>query len=225
VYTGSLNRPNAAFRAINLVESKGRGRYDGIDFTLKQRLSHGVQLSGTYSYARARSIGDMEGGALMDPSDPERDWGPSPGDVRHTVSAQATMAPEFDAGTWRWINGFQLSTLMFYNSGFPVNGTAGADLNNDLVLNDRALFRGRNAFTGPDYFQVDLRLSRRIRFTPASSLELMVESENLFNRLNASCSIAGCTGAVVNRDGAADFGRITGTRPGRYIQFGARVLF
>jgi hypothetical protein len=47
----------------------------------------------------------------------------------------------------------------------------------------------------------------------------------LLNRLNASCSIAGCTGAVVNRDGAADFGRITGTRPGRYIQFGARVLF
>ena len=99
VYTGSLNRPNAAFRAINLVESKGRGRYDGVDFTLKQRLSRGVQLSGTYSYARARSIGDMEGGALMDPSDPERDWGPSPGDVRHTVSAQATMAPEFDAGS------------------------------------------------------------------------------------------------------------------------------
>jgi hypothetical protein len=225
VYTGSLNRPNAAFRAINLVESKGRSRYDGIDLTLKQRLSRGVQLSGTYSYARARSIGDMEGGALMDPSDPERDWGPSPGDVRHTVSAQATMAPEVGGGAWGWMNGFQLSTLVFYNSGFPVNGTAGADLNNDLVLNDRVAFRGRNAFAGPDYFQVDLRLSRRIRFTPASSLELLVESENLFNRLNASCSIAGCTGAVVNRDGAADFGRITGTRPGRYIQFGARVLF
>ena len=93
------------------------------------------------------------------------------------------------------------------------------------MLNDRALFRGRNAFAGPDYFQVDLRLSRRIRFTPASSLELMVESENLFNRLNATCSIAGCTSAVVNRDGAADFGRITATRPGRYVQFGARVLF
>ena len=98
MYTGSLNRPNPAFRAINLVESKGRSRYDGLDLTLRQRLTGGVQLSGTYSYARARSIGDMEGGALMDPSDPERDWGPSPGDVRHTVSAQATMAPEFDAG-------------------------------------------------------------------------------------------------------------------------------
>ena len=86
-----------------------------------------------------------------------------------------------------------------------LNALAGADLNNDLVLNDRLPFRGRNDFTGPDYFQVDLRLSRRFRFSTASSIEVMVESENLFNRLNASCSIAGCTSAVVNRDGAADF--------------------
>lgn len=225
VYTGSANRPDPRFRAINLVESKGRSSYHGLDVTLRQRLNGGVQLSGSYSYARARSIGDMEGGALMDPSDPERDWGPSPGDVRHTVSAQATATPEVTSGPFRWVTGFQLATLVFYNSGFPVNALAGSDLNNDLVLNDRLPFRGRNAFTGPDYFQVDLRLSRRIRFTSSASLELMVESENLLNRLNASCSIAGCTGAVVNRDGAADFGRITGTRPGRYVQVGGRLLF
>lgn len=225
VYTGSANRANPAFRAINLVESRGRSSYHGLDVTLKQRLAEGVQLSGSYSYAKARSIGDMEGGALMDPSDPERDWGPSPGDVRHTVSAQASVAPEVEKGAFRWLTGFQFSTLVFYNSGFPVNATAGADLNNDLVLNDRQVGRDRNAFVGPKYFQVDLRLSRRIRIANLGSVELLVESENLLNRLNASCSIAGCTAAVVNRDGAADFGRITGTRPGRYVQFGARVLF
>ncbi len=225
VFTGSANRPNPEFRAINLVESTGRGAYHGVDLMLRQRLTSGVQLSGSYSYSKARSIGDMEGGALMDPSDPERDWGASPGDVRHTVSAQATFTPELSASGVRWINGFQFSTLVFYNSGFPVNALAGADLNNDLVLNDRALFRERNAFTGPDYVQVDFRLSRRIRFNGASALELMVESENLLNRLNAACSTAGCTSAVVNREGAADFGRITATRPGRYIQFGARFMF
>lgn len=225
VFTGSANRPNTAFRAINVVESLGRGTYHGLDVTVRQRLARGLQLSGSYSYSRAKSLGDMEGGALTDPTDPERDWGPSPGDLRHNVSAQASYAPEFDRGPLRLLSGFQFSTLVFYNSGFPVNGTAGADLNNDLALNDRVLFRGRNAFVGPDYFQVDMRLSRRIRFSDAGSIELLVESENLLNRLNASCSIAGCTGAVVNRDGAADFGRITGTRPGRYVQFGARLLF
>lgn len=225
VFTGSANRPNPAFRAINVVESQGRGSYHGLDLTLRQRLTSGLQLSGSYSYSKAKSIGDMEGGALTDPSDPERDWGPSPGDLRHNVSAQASYAPEFDGNGLRWLNGLQLSTLAFYNSGFPVNGTAGTDLNNDLVLNDRLPFRGRNAFDGPSYFQVDMRLSRRFRFSQHGSVELLLESENLLNRLNASCSIAGCTSAVVARDGAADFGRITGTRPGRYVQFGARLLF
>jgi hypothetical protein len=225
VFTGSANRPNSQFRAINLVESKGRGEYNALDLTVRQRLTGGVQLSASYGLSRARSIGDMEGGALMDPTDPERDWGASPGDVRHTVSAQASYTPDIKAASGAWLNGFQFSTLMFYNSGFPVNATAGADLNNDLVLNDRAPFRARNAFTGPEYFQVDFRLSRRIRFSGSSALELMVESENLLNRLNAGCSIAGCTNAVVNREGAADFGRITSTRPGRYIQFGGRFQF
>ena len=45
----------------------------------------------------------------------------------------------------------------------------------------------------------------------------MIESENLFNHLNAT--------SVVTQQKAADFGRITATRPGRYIQFGARVTF
>jgi len=118
-----------------------------------------------------------------------------------------------------------VSALTFYNSGFPINALAGTDLNNDLVLNDRRPFRARNDVAGPDFFQTDVRVARRFAIGGLRSLELILESENVFNRLNASCTIAGCTSAVVNRDGAADFGRITGTRPGRNIQFGARASF
>jgi hypothetical protein len=224
-FPGAAQRPNQSFRAINLVESQGRGSYHGLDFTVRQRMTAGLQLSASYGFSRANSIGDMEGGALMDPTDPERDWGPSPGDLRHNVSGQASYSPELKSSSLRWLNGVQFSTLVFYNSGFPVNATAGIDLNNDLVLNDRALFRERNAFTGPDYLQVDFRLSRRFGLSGGSSVDLMIESENLLNRTNAACSIAGCTSAVVNREGAADFGRITATRPGRYIQLGGRFNF
>jgi hypothetical protein len=124
-----------------------------------------------------------------------------------------------------WLNGIQLSALTFYNSGFPINVQAGTDLNNDLVLNDRRPFRARNDVAGPDFFQTDIRLAKRFSVGGLRTLELILESENVFNRLNASCSIAGCTSAVVNRDGASDFGRITSTRPGRYVQFGARASF
>jgi hypothetical protein len=225
VYSGSANRPNTQFRAINLVETLGTSRYHGVDVTLRQRLLAGLQMSVNYGWSTSRSNSDMEGGALSDPSNPDRDLGPNPGNLTHSVSVQASYVPQFASAALGWLNGFQFSTLTFYNSGFPVNATAGTDLNNDLVLNDRALFRGRNAFTGPDYFQVDFRLARKVRFGRTSSLDLMIESENLTNRLNPACSIAGCTGAVVNRDGAADFLRITATRPGRYVQLGARLSF
>jgi hypothetical protein len=225
VYSGSANRPNSQFRAINLVESNGRGEYHGMDLTVRRRFNAGLQLSGTYSYSRARSNSDLEGGAVMDPSDIERDWGASNGDVRHTVVAQWSYAPELSASGLEWLNGIQLSALTFYNSGFPINVQAGTDLNNDLVLNDRRPFRARNDVAGPDFFQTDIRLAKRFSVGGLRTLELILESENVFNRLNASCSIAGCTSAVVNRDGASDFGRITSTRPGRYVQFGARASF
>ncbi len=65
----------------------------------------------------------------------------------------------------------------------------------------------------------------RIKVAERHFLELIAESENLTNHLNAACSITGCTGAVVNRDGAADFVRITSTRAGRNFQFGMRYSF
>jgi hypothetical protein len=225
VFSGSANRPNPQFRAINLVESNGRGSYHGADITVRRRFSHGLQLSSTYSYARARSDSDLEGGAVMDPSDVRRDWGASSGDVRHTLVAQWSYAPQATRRGLRWATGFELSALTFYNSGFPINTLAGVDLNSDLVLNDRRPFRARNDVEGPSFLQTDVRLVRRVTFGGQRAVEVILESENVFNRLNASCSIAGCTGAVVNRDGASDFGRITSTRPGRNIQLGTRVTF
>lgn len=225
VYAGSAGRPNAAFRAINLVESGGRSDYHGLDLTVRRRFNNGLQFSATYGYAKARSNSDLGGGTVMDPSDVERDWGASNGDLRHTFVAQVSYAPGFTADGIRWINGFQLSATTFYNNGFPINPQAGVDLNNDLVLNDRPLFRARNAVRGPDYYQTDVRLMRRLPLGEDRALELMIESENVFNRLNANCSISGCTGAVVSRESASDFGRITSTRPGRYVQFGARFTF
>jgi len=92
-------------------------------------------------------------------------------------------------------------------------------------LNDRALNRLRNAFQGPDFLQMDVRLSRKVKIGEKHTIEMIAESENILNRFNPNCSIAGCTGAVVNREGAADFGRVTGTRPGRVFQFGLRYGF
>lgn len=220
VYRGTAGRPDARFRSINLLESGANNNYNGLDLTLTKRFSRGLQLSSTWSWSHAIAEGDLEGGALMDPSLRTRDRGNANADVRHNWVMQGLWAPEA-----KWVKGFEMSSVVFFNSGYMINPLAGTDLNNDLVLNDRLPFRSRNSVTGPGFFQIDFRLTRRIRIAERHTIELIAESENLTNHLNAGCSIAGCTGAVVNRDGAADFGRITATRAGRNFQFGMRYAF
>jgi hypothetical protein len=111
----------------------------------------------------------------------------------------------------------QFSGTTFYGSGFPFSPGAGADLNNDLVLNDRWPGTTRNSAPLPDFFQTDLRVSRRFSLDRVRALEVLIESENAFNRSNGT--------TVVTQERAADFGRVTATRPGRYVQLGARFLF
>jgi hypothetical protein len=220
IYRGSLGRPDTRFRQINLIESGGNGNYNGLDLTLRKRFSKGVLLSASYSWSHALANSELDGSTLSDPSNLAHDYGNASTDVRHNFTAQGLWAPQF-----KFIKGLEVSSVFFYNSGYPINALAGADLNNDLVLNDRIVGRGRNAFQGPNFAQMDLRLARKIKIFEGQTLELIAESENFLNRFNPGCSISSCTAAVVNRDGAADFGRITATRPGRVFQFGMRYSF
>ena len=225
VYQGTAGRPNPLFRQINLLESGSNSNYNALDLTARKRFASGLQFSGTWSWSKALSDTDLQGGALSNPADRRFDYGNSNGDIRHSFNAQALWAPRFQSAAIKWVNGFEFSSMSWWNSGFRVNAVAGTDLNNDLVLNDRLPGRSRNSFAARDYFQVDFRLARRIPIREKHFLELIAESENLFNRLNANCGTEGCSGAVVNRDGALDLLRITSARQGRQFQFGMRYSF
>jgi hypothetical protein len=225
VYGGTSGRPESRFRRILLIESGANSSYNALDVTLRKRFSKGLQLSTTWSWSHALSSSSLQGGAITDPSNRSFDYGNSDGDVRHSLNLQMLYAPRYSTPALKWMNGFELSTVTFYNSGFPINAVSGTDNNNDLAVNDRLPGRTRNSFFGPDFLQIDTRLSRRFKFRDRYNVELISEAENLLNRLNANCSIDGCTGAVVNRDGAADFLRITSARSGRQLQFGFRFSF
>jgi hypothetical protein len=110
-------------------------------------------------------------------------------------------------------------------SSFPVNVVQGSDLNGDGINNDRPLFRGRNDTPGYGFEEVNLRISRTFRLTERFRLEIIGEAENLLNSLNAACTTAGCTGAVVNTFNAPDFKRITSATDSRQIQLGGRIRF
>jgi hypothetical protein len=225
VFSGAANRPDPRFRRILLIDTGSNANYHALDVTARKRFSRGLQFSATWSWSHALSDSDLQGGVITDPTNRRLDYGNSGTDVRHTFNFQGLYAPRFSAPALKWINGIELSSVLWYNSGYNVNAISGQDLNNDLTVNDRLPGRARNSFRGPDFLQIDTRLARRFKIYEKFTVEALAEAENLLNRLNASCSIDGCTGAVVNRDGAADFLRITGARNGRQLQFGFRVSF
>jgi hypothetical protein len=166
----------------------------------------------------------MQGGALSNPADSRFDRGNLNGDARHNINLGVLYAPSFQARALRFFNGWEWSSVTFWNSGYPIDPRAGVDLNSDLVLNDRPIGVARNSVAGPRFLQVDLRVARRVQWRDAQSLELFAESDNVLNTLNANCTNA-CTGAVVNRQDAVDFGRITTARAARRVQFGFRYAF
>jgi len=226
LYSGAAGRPNPAFRIINLIQSGGNTNYNALDITIRQRFARGLQFSGTYSYSNALGDSQQSGANPQDPASRRGDYGPMNANVRHTLVAQGLWAPSFRSSSMKWFNGTEFASIIFANDGYPVDISAGADLNGDLVLNDRPLFAGRNAVKGPSYFQWDARLTRRIRLGERFELQLIAETENFTNRLNPACTPeGGCSGAVVRLGSAADFGRLTAARAARVFQFGTRFSF
>lgn len=88
-------------------------------------------MTWTWSHALASTLG--EGGSPEDPTNLRRDYGNADNDVRHYVVGQALYEPRFGAHTVQWLNGFELSSTMLYNSGYPINMTSGIDLNKDEI--------------------------------------------------------------------------------------------
>jgi len=226
VFGNAALHPNQSFNQINLIESGANTNYNGLFVHLQKRLGAGLLFQGSYTWSHAIADNLGESGSISDPTNLRRDFGNADNDLRHYFVGQWLYEPHFKSLSLKWINGFELSSMMFFNSGYPINAVSGVDLNNDGVSNDRPLFRGRNDVAGPGLTQFDARLQRTFTYRERYRLVGLIEAENALNHTNAACSTAsGCSGAVVNTATAADFGRITSARTARNLQLGFKVVF
>jgi hypothetical protein len=85
----------------------------------------------------------------------------------------------------------------------------------------------RNALTGPNYWSVDLAISRQLGLVSTQTLELRLEAFNLFNTFNwGDPGIQQNAGGVTATYSSGTFGRIT-TQTGdpRIIQLGLKYAF
>jgi Carboxypeptidase regulatory-like domain len=226
IFAGIANRPNPNFGAINLIRSGTTANFNGGFITLEKRLSNGLEFTVNYMYSHALDDNIGEGGSISDPTNIHRDYGNADSNIGHNLVIQGLYQPNLGSSSLRWLNNFELSTITYMNSGYPINVTAGTDLNNDGVLNDRPLFEARNSLTGRGLSQVSAQLKRYINVTDRVRLAAYIGAENLMNSNNLNCNTTtGCTGAVVSTANSSDLLRETAAGTSRNVQLGFSAKF
>ncbi len=195
-----IKRPIAQLDTINSFQSASDSAYNGLTLSLKRQVSHGLFLRIAYTFAKAMDDG-QDALIVGRPGDVQNSYavnlerGLSVTDQRHRFVAAGVLQPrKLDTGC-DWLNhvanGWQLSSVMTYGSGRPVNATIAGDVNQDgNTYNDRLPGYRRNAFIGPDYFTTDFRLTRNLHLGDRATMQLLVETFNTFNRTNAQVMIS-----------------------------------
>lgn len=195
-----IQRPIAQLDSINSFESESSSVYNGLTFSLKRQVSRGLFLRVGYTFAKAIDAG-QDALVVGRPGNVQNSYavnlerGLSVTDQRHRfVAAGVLQPPKLDTGhNWldRAANGWQLSSVLTYGSGRPINATVAGDVNQDgNTYNDRLPGYRRNAFNGPDYFTTDFRLTRNIHAGERLSLQFLIETFNTFNRTNSQVTIS-----------------------------------
>lgn len=232
---GTTIRPNPALGRQLIHESAGDREHHALLVSAERRFSDRWRFQASYTLSSTKSDFEARNTTTLptDQYDLEADWGPADTDSRHNLTLTGQVVLPFDV---------QLSGIFVLRSAEPFNVVSGRDTNNDSRLGDRPdpdpngpyptngvteygrfsipLNRpgtlGRNAFRGPDFRQLDLRLSKSLSFGPRR-LELIVEAFNLTNRVNY--------GAYTGSIQSAVFGQPQSAQAPRQVQLGVRFDF
>jgi hypothetical protein len=224
-------RPIAAYGNNSRYSAAGRSNYHGLHLSLLQRPGTWGQYRVSYTLSKSMNdLGEFFFSSPIDPFDVSKDWGRSDDDQRHRLVVSGTVqSPRMDgASLWkRLLAEFQVSAMVQAYSALPMNitsgvttvqGTAGRPIVNGSFIE-------RNAGTGSDFFSVNVRVSRPIRFGGRVSVEPLVEAFNLTNRTNVLARNSNFGPGAYPSNPSPTFGRVTAVGEPRTLQFGVRARF
>ncbi|MGA9529789.1 MAG: TonB-dependent receptor [Terriglobales bacterium] len=167
----------------NQYTSAGSALYQGGIVEVKKQFSKTTAIMANYTYSKA----------IDTTTDFNSDYGPQDNlnlsldraasnfDQRHKV----VIAGILDS-PWRgFLSGFQLAPIFNYNSGHPFNLLSGEPTNGDNHPTDgRPIGAPRNSGLGPNYADLDARISWHHKVGEGKSLSFTAEGFNILNRTN-----------------------------------------
>lgn len=216
----SAPRPlSAAFAAAGVPvlgrvmdeQSVNRSRYDGFNFSYRQRMTKRFSVNANYTLSWARGWDVNANGSSFRnyPHDPLNPWNPldfgyTPNDERHhiTVSGIVSLplgiqvAPILQFGTARPYDLTSSFDVLSRGSGYtrpvivpnsdPTNYLAFSKAADALACLQAGNCRevGYDTVRGDNFFQLDVRFSKNIRFKDKYNVQLFFQAFNMTNRAN-----------------------------------------
>jgi hypothetical protein len=250
-------RATTALPSLLKEESSVKSEYNALILQASRRFTDGLQFQASYTLAKSTDTGQnslITTSIFNQPVDVfnrSYDRGPSTFDVRHKFVASAVWAPTPYKGSTKSIfnylaNGWQIAPIFVFYSGAPYSAIVSGSALNGSNGDNRFTQLPRNAFRLPNIYNLDLRVSKRFRFTERYNLELLAEGFNVFNRTQVfgqnttlytssttTCVINGVTTPIpAGTTGlcfSPTFGSVTTTDSNKYrerqIQFAVRFEF
>jgi hypothetical protein len=218
VASGANNgcRPNPGYANDSQYSPRASSEYNGLHLSFVQHPARWGQYRVSYTLSKAMdNVGEFFFSQPVDPFNLSKDWGRSDDDQRHRLVVDGSVTAY----------GFQLSGLLQAYSALPFNITSGITTVQGTAgrpIVDGA-FMPRNAGTGPDFFGLNLRLSRTFGVGARLKAEGLLEAFNVTNRVNV-VSVNGNFGAGAYPSAPApNFGTPTAVGDPRALQLGVRM--
>jgi hypothetical protein len=186
--------------------SNGKSTYDAVIFAVRRRLSRGVDFTGSYTLARAKStigtaVDQLNTANIQDPNNPfdaPVQNGPTVDtDARHRISLSAVFEIP---------GGFRVAPIYLFRSALPVALTDGRDLNLDgdateipahayavdsfnadtgaVTVKDIGVCETVNCGRGYMEQRLNVRVSKVFHLMGTANVEAIAEVFNLFNTAN-----------------------------------------
>ncbi|MGH9543726.1 MAG: carboxypeptidase regulatory-like domain-containing protein [Terriglobales bacterium] len=195
--TGCPQDGTPVFSSIFAEDTIANSNYNSLQVSLEKRFSHGVQAQLAYTFSKSFDQASSFEGEL-NPLDPHGTYSLSQFDARHRLVLSYVWQlpiPKYSGFAGKALNGWDVSGIYTYQSGFPIRITSSAD--NELMYSAFFEYPGEPNQLAP-FRRTDPKTTGGYWFDPNSF------TENASDDTEPPCS----AGAVFNCYDPSLFGQI-----------------
>jgi hypothetical protein len=231
VGTNNGCRPNPTYGNDSQYSSLADSHYDGFHVSFVERPARWGSYRISYNWSKARdNVGEFFFSAPINNFNLWQDYGRSDDDQRHRLVFDGTIHSSMEKARTPWeqfSHGFQLSLMLQYYSALPFNITTGSNTIQGTAARPTidGAFINRNAGSGFDFFNANVRLSRTFRIADRVRLEAMAEAFNMTNHVNGVTLIGTFGPGTYPLNPSPTFRQTTAVADPRTAQLALRLTF